>query len=212
MSDLTRDYPSNSESDRVEESPKKDIQKVTSGSLRRPSATKRLGKAMIAEDAKSVGSYVLWDIIIPAAKEMVSTAVSSGIERALFGESYSSKRGSTRKSGWTSYRSPSRVTYSSSPERRERKPREEDPIEDISDVLIPTRQEAYEVVDRLREVAERYDIATLGDLYGLVGISSKYTDEDWGWTPDGLHDCGVKRVRDGFILEIPDPSYLKGGR
>lgn len=51
-------------------------------------------------------------------------------------------------------------------------------------------------------IIEEYDVASVADLYDLVGISRKFTDQRYGW--DNLSDARVERLRDGgYILRMP---------
>ena len=46
----------------------------------------------------------------------------------------------------------------------------------------------------------------MSDLYELLGIPGKYTDDNWGWTD--IRGAQVRRIRNGYMLDIPDPEYL----
>lgn len=76
----------------------------------------------------------------------------------------------------------------------------------FDEIVLQSRTEAEEVVDRLFEVVSRYGSASVADLYELVGLSSTHTDNKWGW--DDLQGAGVSRVRGGFLLDLPEPEPL----
>lgn len=77
---------------------------------------------------------------------------------------------------------------------------------DFDEIILATRVEAEEVVDRLFDLVGRYESASVSDLYSLVGISGNFTDEKWGWTD--LRGAGVERVRNGYLLDLPRPEPL----
>jgi hypothetical protein len=77
---------------------------------------------------------------------------------------------------------------------------------DFDEIVLDQRAEAEEVIDRLYDVVSRYEQATVADLYDLVGLSSTHTDHKWGWTD--LRGAGVSRIRDGYLLDLPDPEPL----
>lgn len=77
---------------------------------------------------------------------------------------------------------------------------------DFDEVVLTSRTEAEEVIDRLFEVVSRYGTATVADLYELVGITGTHTDNKWGWTD--LRGAGVSRVRGGYLLDLPEPQPL----
>ena len=77
---------------------------------------------------------------------------------------------------------------------------------DFDEIILESRTEAEEVIDKLYEVISRYESATVADLYQLVGLSSSHTDYKWGWTD--IRGAGVSRSRDGYVLDLPEPIPL----
>ena len=53
---------------------------------------------------------------------------------------------------------------------------------------------------------ERYQSATVADLYELVGVQGSYTDDKWGWVD--IRGAGITRVRNGYLLDLPRPQPL----
>lgn len=62
------------------------------------------------------------------------------------------------------------------------------------------------VLEVLSDLAERYEVATVADLYDAAGLSSDYTDRKWGWTD--LRDAQIVRVRTGYLIQLPPPVPL----
>src|SRR5690606_34216955 len=54
---------------------------------KQPSLGKRIAQSFSGDDTHSVGSYLLFEVFIPAAKSTISDMISQGIERLLFGSS-----------------------------------------------------------------------------------------------------------------------------
>jgi hypothetical protein len=77
---------------------------------------------------------------------------------------------------------------------------------DFDEIILPTRVEAEEVIDRMFDIVSQYETATVADLYELVGINSNYTDGKWGWSD--FRGAGVSRVRNGYLLDLPRPESL----
>ena len=63
------------------------------------------------------------------------------------------------------------------------------------------------VLDTLLKLVEDYDVARVADYYQLVGRTGSWTDNEWGWT--NLSDSRVRRIPEGYILELPRPVSLK---
>lgn len=201
------EFPPNSE--KSKKNIDKDITPVVStGAVRRKrSLRKQFSETFVAGDAKSAVRYVIFDVLLPAAKDMVVEAGSQGIEKLIFGESR--RRGSTApQSGPTGHVSYNR--YSSAISRHSRPQRaisrEARSKHNFDEIILDQRSEAEEVIDRLFEVVSRYDNATVADLYELVGLSATHTDHKWGWTD--LYGAGVSRVRGGYLLDLPEPEPL----
>lgn len=219
---LRDEYPSNSLKDRekskLTESVKQPeerqkLDSVAKGTVRPPSLAKKTRSAMFANDAKEVGSYIFWDLVIPALKQTISDVVTGGVERALFGESAGRRSGRTRYTSYSSrvsYNTTRRGEYDSPTEPARRLSARARNTFDFSEILLEDRVECVEVIERLRDILDRYDQATVADLYDLCGISTKYTDQYWGWSrPEHLRDATYRRVRDGYVLQIPEPMELR---
>lgn len=193
-------YPANS--DRSKEREK--ITPVTKARVRRESTAKKVFGEIIREDARSVGETVLWDVVIPAAKNLIADAVTRGIESMLYGgNSRPRSRGSY--SDYSGYSRP-KAARDRPAERRER--RSERPAEpERNEIIFDTRSDAIDVIDRMSDLIDQYGQASLADLNALIGASSNFIDDNWGWTDMGSFN--VRQVRDGFMLTHDEPQSLK---
>lgn len=202
------EFPSNSETSKKGVPNGKNISPVVSSTAvrRKKSLRKQFRETFVAGDARTAISYVLFDVLLPAAKDMVVEAGSQGIEKLIFGDSR--RRGSTRPpSGpygnveYNRYSSGSRLSGPQRAMSRQSRARH-----NFDEVVLDERAEAEEVIDRLFDLVSRYEAATVADLYELVGLASTHTDNKWGWTD--LTGAGVTRVRGGYLLDLPDPESL----
>lgn len=208
MPDINRkDFPGNSYRERelAKEEPEetKKVSKVITGKIieRKKSFLDKVGAVFFGDDTKSVGSYIMYDVLIPAAKNTISEMVSSGIEMLLFGEARGS---STRRDKGKSY-----VSYNSLYRDRDRSRPDNYRIRSthkFDDIIIETRGEAEEVLSSLVDLIDNYDVATVSDFYDLVGMTSDFTDNKYGWR--NLNRATVNRVREGYVLMMPKPQPL----
>lgn len=193
------------------------IEKITTGEViqRKRPLGRRLAETFFGGTAKSAVNYVFMEVLIPAAKDAVSDAVSQGIERILFGEgrSPSGRRSFGRndparnRNGYVSY------SQFSSPSRRpteEARPlsRRARETHNFNEILLNSRAEARDVLFGMKDIIDRYDVCSLSDLYKLVGIVPQFTDEKWGWTD--INDAREVRTRDGrYLLDLPPPESIE---
>lgn len=211
------DFPSNRRdvkpNRKVEGEPEqKKIARVTQGEVvrRKKPLGKRFAETFGAGDARGVWAYVMMDVLIPAAKDMVADAVSQGFERMLFGEVRSTSRRIGHKPGgytpYNRYSSPSHSRRDTYDEPRRELSRRSRATHDFDEIILQTRVEAEEVIDRLFDLVSRYEVATVADLYELLGISGSYTDDRWGWSD--IRGADIRRVRNGYLLDLPKPEPL----
>jgi hypothetical protein len=202
------EFPPNSKISKKSNIQDKDITPVvSSGAVRRKkSLRKQFTETFVAGDAKTAVRYVAFDVLLPAAKDMVVDSFTQGIEKLIFGDSR--RRGSTPPqagpTGYVSYNRYAMGGRSSGPSRaisRQARARH-----NFDEIVLDDRVEAEEVIDKLFELVSRYESATVADLYELVGLGSTHTDHKWGWTD--LHGSGVSRIRGGYLLDLPEPEPL----
>ena len=117
----------------------------------------------------------------------------------LYGETGHSKRNS--RTSTVSYRD----YYDRKDDRRYDRPRSVGYTYD--DIILESRGEAEEVLDSLCDLIETYQIASVADLYDLVGETPEYTDNKYGWT--NLRNADVERVRDGYRLKLPKAKPIR---
>lgn len=212
------EFPSNAQSKANEardaidkERPK--IQPVVTGhsAKQKRSFGNRIAEMFTGDDARSVGNYVVMDVIVPATKNLVSDALTTAIERFFFGDGRSRGRSSYGGGGQYTPYNRSASTSRGAPPWREEPRREMSPrgraTHDFREVVVENRQEGAMVLDTLMELIAMYEVATVADYYEACNVSAEYTDRQWGWTT--LADAQVVRVRNGYAIQVPPPIPLK---
>ena len=175
----------------------KHVDKVITGSVttRKKPLSKKFAEVFFNSDMEDVKSYIFYDVIVPGIKDAISDAVNI----ILYGDS---RRGSNSRSSNQTY-----VSYSgfSSPKSKS-KNNQSRPVRtrtntDIQDIIFESRGEAEEVLGNLVDFIVDYGVASVADLYDLVGITGPFTDNKYGWTD--LSMATVVRVRDGYLINLP---------
>lgn len=188
----------------------KKVEKVVSSEVttKKKGVGHRFKSIFFGGDFKNAISFVAADVLLPSLRNMVADATKGAVDRVLYGESH------YQRSRHPEYRT--RVNYQNPISRSRTDPR--DPREriylpdqpprpfrqgrhEVDDIIIVDRQEAELVVERLIDIVNQYDVASLADLYDLVGIPSTHVDNKWGWTL--LTSAEVVQVRDGYMLRLP---------
>jgi hypothetical protein len=199
------DYRPNSKLSKAkaaEKEERKPLEKVVKGDVKvkKASTVRKFTDIFVQEDVNNVKSYILMDVLVPAAKKAISDIVTNGIDMILYGETGRSKKRSNSD----------RVSYSRyyDDDRRERSyggSRTRNGYT-YDDVIFETRAEAEEVLLRLEEAAKEYGQVSVADLFDLAGITGSYTDNKYGWT--NLRNAYVDRDRDGWRLSMPKAMPL----
>jgi hypothetical protein len=203
--------PGNSHRDR--EAPKKDIvedappaKKMVEGKVvtRKVPWYKRFAHSLIADDASSIGDYLVVDILVPAVRNLIADTIKGGTDRVIYGHSRGRARGSM-----IGERGSLRTRYDqiSEGEPRRMLSREARATHNFNDIVLADREEAVEVVEALIDRVHRFKTAAVSDLYDFVGETGSYADRNWGWTD--LRDADVRQVRGGWLLDLPKPEPLR---
>ena len=196
------DIKPNSHKYKAENSEKKKIEPVvkSGAKLRKRNELQKVAGSIISEDAKSVKSYILMDVLVPAIKDAIEDIVTNGIRMLLRGDTSARRSG---PSGGISH-----ISYNKAYDRRDRssldRPRG---VMDFDDLILPTRYEAEEVLRSLDDLIETYRIVSVADMYEAAGIRDfEYTARNYGWKD--IRRAEVVHVRNGYWLKMPNVSPI----
>lgn len=177
----------------------KKVQKVVTGTAKRKSnELRKITDIFAPGDMSSIGEYIMMDVIIPATKKMISEIVRNGIDMFLYGESGRGRtyNGPSDKVSYRSYYGSNDNNRSANTSTRARS------VFNYDTIVIPTRQEAEEVIRQMDAIVETYQMVSVADLYDLCGITdNNYMNSKYGWT--SIRTAEAVRVRDGYILKLP---------
>lgn len=174
---------------------KKKIEKVVTGQVKtkKKSGMSKFMSGFVSDDAQNIKSYLVRDVVVPTIKKTITDIV----DMILYGGKHKSSRTPA-----------SRVSYRSFyDEPRERREPVASQAYNYDDVILDSRGDAEEVLDRLNEIIDQYQIASVADFYELVGVSGTYTDNRYGWT--NLSGACVERTRDGYQIRLPRALPIK---
>ncbi len=186
---------------------------------RKKSLVDEFKDSIISKEHVDVGSYLVHDVIVPTIQNTVLDFLSikffgasqlgrnrAPVGRSLFdygrqifgygtqyqyGTNYGSNYGYGRTTGYPN------GTPQPDPQNYK---------VDYRNIILLNPDDAKAVVDSMRQRIFRFNEATVSDLYGAVGITASYTDDNWGWT--NANDIGIKRVPEGWLIDVADAKYL----
>lgn len=178
------------------------IEKVVTGpvKIKKKSTLNRLTEEFISEDAKNIKNYVFGDVLIPTIKKAISDIITDGIHILLYGETKKkSERSLSDRVSYKSYYEDRDYRYTKPSERNYNYANRNRFSYD--DIVLSTRGEAENVLNRLDEILDMYGVIRVPDLYDLVGITGDYTENNYGWT--SIRTAEIVRTRDGYLLKMP---------
>lgn len=201
---------SNRDKQKKKEAEERRPQKIITSEVttKEKSATKKFAEKFFEDEVSNVKTYILWDVIIPAIKNVISDIVGNSVDMMLYGRTRNrSQRGTSTGnttmvgglSGYTGY-----GTFSSRQTGISQRNRDN---YDLDEFVFQSRADAEMVLDTLKEIVSKYKAASVADLCDLIGRSSQYTDVKYGWTD--LRGADVQRVREGYVLIMPRVTLIE---
>jgi hypothetical protein len=211
-------FPSNShkvvDTNKPKDKATKNTEKVTTGEviLRKKPFGERFKNVFFGGELKGATRYIATDVLLPALKNLVVDATSKGIERVIYGDT-----GPRRRTG-PEFNRP-RVSYNSPVDRGYSRPRpgmlpDQPPVygrdrgrrQSIGDIILASKQDADAALERMLDIVDKFDVASIADLYEIVGLPSSYIDNQWGWT--NLAYVEVRQTREGYVIDLPPAESL----
>lgn len=180
---------------------------VGEASPTKPTLGSKFHDALVGDDARSVGRYVLADVVLPSIRNLIVDVTKRGIERLVYGDSTPRRPDNSRGVvSYSSYSSPYRVGSGYGSGYGKPAP----PAHKIStsrdSYTFELREDAMLVVDTLNDIIESYGTASVSDLRELIGLKTDSVDNRWGWTTPVKAD--IRQTRNGWVLEMPAPKDL----
>lgn len=206
------DYQGNSNKDKEkQEKPAKVVAKVVVGEVIIPkkSLWRKFRETFLERDFKDTATYVISEVLLPAAKNMIVDTVSEGISNMMYGNSTRSyRRGLGTRITYN--RSVNRGYSPTSPISRSAPALEPGPrrasLLRRDDFILSSRAEADLVLERMIDIIDNYEVVSVADLNELIGLPISPVDPTWGWTD--LGDARVRQVRDGYLIELPQSESI----
>lgn len=179
--------------------------------VKKPSFISRLKETFIAEDARDVGDYILWDILVPTIKRTIRDIIVGSADRVFLGTGVSpSSSNLYRERGVTyvrrtDYGASSRVSTTKAPKVENRM---SPPVNfGLDQIVFDNYEDASSVLERLVDYLDTYGKATVDDYFDLIGKSAPFTAQNWGWR--SLSSATIINTAGGYFIKLPKPIIIK---
>ena len=177
--------------------------KVVAGNARtkKKSELSKLKGSIISEDASTVKSYILSDVLIPAAKKLLDDIICDGMHMILYGDT--GRGGRHSNVDRVSY---DRYSRRNDPPRRDLRDRRNNVL-DYDDISFESRGDAEKVLRGMDEIMDEYGLVRVADMYDLAGLTCDYLGMDYGWT--NINSAQVVRDRGEYVIKMPRAIPIK---
>lgn len=204
--------------DVLEKEERKSLDKVVAGKpkkVKKGLASRLVTGVLGPEGLPGIGQYVSEEIIVPAIKNIIVDAVTSGINMVMYGDSSKGgqPRGGPRNVPYNNYGGAHRPTVNYTSRYTSEQPRPSDRLvtrsrHGIEEYVIEQREDAAHVLTTLTENADMYGTVSIADYYDLIGVPSEYTDNNYGWTLETISHTNMRPVRGGFVIKFPPAEVI----
>lgn len=208
----SEDLPSNSKASRVvavrprqdedEEPRRKAVRRSATQAIRKRKTLPQIIAESLVGSSDGAITYILNEVLIPAAKTTIQEMVTSGIGMVLFGEAGRGDRNRDRGKSYVSYNK----KYRSSIDEDRPRPSYRDKF-DLDEIYFRSGREADDVLDELGDIIKEYGQVSVAEFFKLANIdSSSWTHTKWGW--DDLSRARCTHTRNGYAIMFPKPIEL----
>lgn len=170
----------------------------------------KIKHSFISEDAGSVGEYIVKDIILPTAKDLLFNSMQSALSIVLYGKMPNKKKSHTPYSSLSSGGGYMYNTISKS--SRDTQSQIKINGFDVDEIEFDYLADAEKVLSDLVELIDVYGNCTIADLYNSmeITIQSPYLQnsaDKYGWT--NLSDAKTRRYGNKYYLLLPPYKEIR---
>lgn len=184
--------------------------------VKKPSFFVKLKETFIADDARDVGDYILWDILVPTIKRTIRDVIVGSTDRIFLGTGSTNNSSSLYRERGVTY--VKRTDYSSRSNNQRTRPSIESRSSESSrpsprvnfgldDIVFDRYEDAAAVLERMVDYLDTYGKVSVDDYFGLAGQSIDYTAQNWGWR--SLSSATIVNTFGGYFIKLPKPILIK---
>ena len=174
--------------------------------VRKEPLSRKFGDVFLSDTVDNVKSYILFDVIIPGIRDLVSSMITNGTDMLIYGHSRGGRSGPLRGNDREKY---SRISRGNNIGRYQEQSRSlTNSRYGYKDIIFDSRGDAREVLDCMQDILDRFKMVSVADFYELAHAEEceTYTDRNYGWF--NLSNAGIERDRDGYRIILPKAELL----
>jgi len=172
--------------------------------IKKEPLSRKFSDVFLSDTVGNVKSYIIFDVVVPAIKDLIVSMVTNGTEMLVNGRS-GGHRSSNRndRENYSRISRGNRIGASEGPIRGNPRDRYS-----YNDIIFDSRGDAREVLDCMYDILDKFKMVSIADFYELAHAEEceKYTDRKYGWFD--LGSAEVTRDRDGYRILLPRPELL----
>lgn len=173
---------------------------IAEGKTVKKSLGTRIVHAFIDEDVKSAPERIIFETVIPGIRNMIVDTITEAVTNIF-------NTGGTTRSSRSNYTSYSTIRPSSHIRTTHPSPRAPQPRKSFDNVVLPSREDAENVLDSMGDILSQYEVVTVADFYDLCSVTPDYVDDAWGWTD--LRSASIRHRSDGYLIDLPSPKGIE---
>ncbi len=178
---------------------RKNMPKVK-GTVIKDSLFKQVLKSLIPTNGESVRDYIIYEVLIPTAKNTIMNTVGMLLyNKAGNWSGVHQSNGGVRV--YNNYDSYSRNTQPNYPQYGQQQQRQTYGTYQYNEIAFSTRGDAEAVLMNLTECIDTYGNTKVSDLYEFAGVEGTSTDYNYGWYD--LSTARVMGTQHGWKIDLP---------
>lgn len=181
------------------------FEKIVTGNVapRKKGIVSRFKDILFAEDIGNVKNRIWSDVIVPAAKKMLTDAVRDGVDMLVYGTK-GVRTSSSNRSGIPMVEYNKR--YGNTPTLQSNNGFSFD------DLSFARRSDAEDVLAVMRSAVVEYGMVSVADMYDMAGRTAPFTSNNYGWMGTSLDNAEIVRTYDGqFVIRLPKAINIDRG-
>ena len=172
--------------------------------IKKEPLSRKFGDVFLSDSIDNVKSYVIFDVIVPGIRDLLSSMITNGTDMLIYGHSRgnAARRGNDR----TNY---SKISRGNNIGRSNEVVRANPHTRySYSEIIFDSRADAREVLDCMGDILDRFKMVSVADFYELAHAEEceTYTDRKYGWFD--ISTAEIVRDRDGYRIILPKTELL----